>query len=602
MAKPVLVMMWLTAIVSWPIAKLLDWLLGEDHGTVYKKSGLKTLVTLHKSLGDVSQRLNQDEVTIISAVLDLKAKPVESVMTPMSDVFTMSEDTVLDEATMDLILSAGYSRIPIHEPGSPTNFVGMLLVKILITYDPEDAKLVSEFPLATLPETRPETSCLDIVNFFQEGKSHMVLVSEYPGEDHGALGVVTLEDVIEELIGEEIIDESDVYIDVHKAIRRLTPAPKARLHRVNSGTQAVAKPTYTEHDVESADAAESNPRARRPGSVSALSEAQVQVLSSSPHPDNPRAATLMMRRSSAGIDGQMSHTTVPVRTNFEEMKQHLRHLGPSNPATNPKGTKSTTVKIKPGHSHPISSRVGSIGEVYVAPPREDDETTSLLNKVNGKDGVQALQVEHYGSTGQSPTRRISQPKNGSASTEPGADDLKDEGTQTVIVQPDVAVEVSPISEPSHASSSESLTAQTPKRTYVRSGSITESVIETRGVRKVILATTGSNEDEEGLLVSRSPTAETSPTSRTASRSALSFFGTSAKDRLEEENEEETEEEEGLLKAETEVSGNEGSDANGVGGSMDGGASSSTSTTRPKETKAPARKKPNRRRKRKGGRS
>jgi metal transporter CNNM len=225
-----------------------------------------------------------------------------------------------------------------------------------------------------------------------------------------------------------------------------------------------------------------------------------------------------------------------------------------------------------------------------------------LNKVNGKDGVQALQVEHYGSTGQSPTRRISQPKNGSASTEPGADDLKDEGTQTVIVQPDVAVEVSPISEPSHASSSESLTAQTPKRTYVRSGSITESVIETRGVRKVILATTGSNEDEEGLLVSRSPTAETSPTSRTASRSALSFFGTSAKDRLEEENEEETEEEEGLLKAETEVSGNEGSDANGVGGSMDGGASSSTSTTRPKETKAPARKKPNRRRKRKGGRS
>ncbi|EON99840.1 putative duf21 and cbs domain protein [Phaeoacremonium minimum UCRPA7] len=228
MSKPVLLLMYLMAPVAWPTAKLLDWVLGEDHGTVYKKSGLKTLVTLHRSLGEVSERLNQDEVTIIGAVLDLKGKPVRAVMTPMDDVFVMSEDTKLDEKTMDMILSAGYSRIPIHESGNPTNFIGMLLVKILITYDPEDGRLVKDFALATLPETRPETSCLDIINFFQEGKSHMVLVSEYPGEDHGAIGVVTLEDVIEELIGEEIIDESDVYIDVHKAIRRLTPAPKAR--------------------------------------------------------------------------------------------------------------------------------------------------------------------------------------------------------------------------------------------------------------------------------------------------------------------------------------------------------------------------------------
>lgn len=202
MSKPVLLMMWLMAPVAWPTAKLLDWALGEDHGTVYKKSGLKTLVTLHKSLGDVGERLNQDEVTIISAVLDLKGKPVEQVMTPMDDVFVMSEDTVLDEQTMDRILSEGYSRIPIHAPGKPRDFVGMLLVKMLITYDPEDGCQVRDFPLATLPETRPETSCLDIVNFFQEGKSHMVLVSECPGDDHGALGVVTLEDVIEELIGE----------------------------------------------------------------------------------------------------------------------------------------------------------------------------------------------------------------------------------------------------------------------------------------------------------------------------------------------------------------------------------------------------------------
>ena len=202
MSSLVLVLMYVLSPVAWPTAKLLDRLLGEEHGTTYKKAGLKTLVTLHKTLGAAGEQLNADEVTIISAVLDLKEKPIGSIMTPMDDVFIMSADTILDEKTMDVILSAGYSRIPIHSPGNPSNFVGMLLVKILITYDPEDCKAVQDFALATLPETSPMTSCLDIINFFQEGKSHMVLVSDSPGHDHGAIGVVTLEDVIEELIGE----------------------------------------------------------------------------------------------------------------------------------------------------------------------------------------------------------------------------------------------------------------------------------------------------------------------------------------------------------------------------------------------------------------
>lgn len=202
MAAPVIFLMWALAPIAWPTAKLLDYLLGEDHGTVYKKSGLKTLVGLHQTMGVASDRLNEDEVTIIGAVLELKDKAIGDIMTPLGDVFTLSADTVLDEEIMGVINNAGYSRIPIHEPDHVQNFVGMLLVKALIIYDPEDCRKVSEFALATLPETRPETSCLDMINFFQEGKSHMVLVSESPGENFGAIGVVTLEDVIEELIGE----------------------------------------------------------------------------------------------------------------------------------------------------------------------------------------------------------------------------------------------------------------------------------------------------------------------------------------------------------------------------------------------------------------
>lgn len=224
----VLVLMYIMYPVAYPCAMLLDHILGEDHGTVYKKSGLKTLVTLHKTMG--VERLNQDEVTIISAVLDLKEKPVSHIMTPIDRVYTMSADTILDEQAVEEIFNAGFSRIPIHLPNEPMNFIGMLLVRVLISYDPEDALPVASFPLATLPETSADTSCLNILNYFQEGKSHMIVVSEHPGEPTGAMGVLTLEDVIEELIGEEIVDESDVYIDINKNIKRTQPGPLAKRH------------------------------------------------------------------------------------------------------------------------------------------------------------------------------------------------------------------------------------------------------------------------------------------------------------------------------------------------------------------------------------
>jgi hypothetical protein len=65
----------------------------------------------------------------------------------------------------------------------------------------------------------------------------MVLVSEHPGEDRGAIGVVTLEDVIEELIGEEIVDETDVYVDVSRHLRRMGPSSAYghhSFHRISS--------------------------------------------------------------------------------------------------------------------------------------------------------------------------------------------------------------------------------------------------------------------------------------------------------------------------------------------------------------------------------
>ncbi|TDZ59772.1 Protein MAM3 [Colletotrichum trifolii] len=522
MSKPVLLLMWLMAPVAWPTAKLLDWALGEDHGTIYKKSGLKTLVTLHKSLGEAGERLNQDEVTIISAVLDLKEKPVQNVMTPMDDVFVMAEDTVLDEKTMDRILSEGYSRIPIHATGKPTDFVGMLLVKILITYDPEDALQVRDFPLATLPETRPETSCLDIVNFFQEGKSHMVLVTEYPGADYGALGVVTLEDVIEELIGEEIIDESDVYIDVHKAIRRLTPAPQAR--PLKRSTEPSPKPIPENGDLIVFDG---DAPYERNGSISAMSDAP-PVLPSSPG----KTTTFLMRRSSAGPDGRLTSTAVPVKATFDEAKQHLKHLGPSNRASNPKNTKSTTVKIKHGHSGAPLSQVHSPPPPTPGPPRpasaagdiaserqheeDSNEQTPLMRpKMTGKGGVHAVRRSYGGANMSEAQSRLASgpphddetpagdvvlkptvPENGSRNWDIEVSNAGSEASRA-----DLTITVSPGRGSGTASVTEIIDdgSSTPKRRpLVRSGSISENVVETSsGVQKIIIQAASSDSDDAG---------------------------------------------------------------------------------------------------------
>ncbi|KAJ5937282.1 hypothetical protein N7454_004937 [Penicillium verhagenii] len=493
MAPCVLVLMYVMSPVAWPVAKLLDRLLGEDHGTIYKKAGLKTLVTLHRTLGEAGEQLTSDEVTIISAVLDLKEKSVGSIMTPMEDVFTMSADTVLDERTMDVILSQGYSRIPIHAPENPMNFVGMLLVKMLITYDPEDCKRVRDFALATLPETRPETSCLDIVNFFQEGKSHMVLVSEYPSEDRGALGVVTLEDVIEELIGEEIIDESDVFIDVHKAIRRMAPAPKSRVPKGKiveeppMGTPIVDRELLDEDDTIFSSAPNTSDLLRRHSSVEA---------------PPPR---FQLRKHADDKNTDTPDIWITQRGATDEIREHLKHLGPSNLASRPRQTRYHTVKIKrsgtspsrsaqtdiesgqsTSESHPHLPAIGyqgGIGAGLVSPGCE------------AKDGAHALKIG-YGTI----TPHDTVTKSTSTSSQQFKDlphvSIPDSVREEWEGQPRSAFTQKGSSPTASVKSNESRSGFIyHHRGPARSGSITEQIVDVNGIRKVVLHTTGTSSSE-----------------------------------------------------------------------------------------------------------
>lgn len=510
MSPLVLILMYILAPVAWPTAKLLDRLLGEDHGTTYKKAGLKTLVTLHKSLGEAGEQLNEDEVTIISAVLDLKAKAVGDIMTPMDNVFTLSADTVLDQKTMEYIEGAGFSRIPVHSPENNQNFVGMLLVKILITYDPEDCKRVRDFALATLPETRAETSCLDIVNFFQEGKSHMVLVSEYPGDDHGALGVVTLEDVIEELIGEEIIDESDVYIDVQKAIRRTNVAPKYRVpNRVPKG-KVVTDPDDTIADVEEdlIDVGEDNKEPQQTMRRHPISDGHIArvngVLSDLGSP--PRVQNALRRSSSTAVG---SDREGPERRGSKgDGHDKFKNLGPSNLASRPRQTRYNTVKIKPGGGLADGTSMRSQDTPTSDTPRAQSITAQGGTAAQGgigaglvgagkdaKDGVLALQAG-YGTinSGSPPSPKNSRRGNLAALAENGTDGSR---------QPSPEDYRSGLKESSRTGSQDTVGSMQSgvfspktKRRPARSGSITENIIDAGGFKKTVLEMTSSSDDNE----------------------------------------------------------------------------------------------------------
>ncbi|KAJ8703813.1 hypothetical protein PYW07_013107 [Mythimna separata] len=232
-AKSIMVtkaVMALTAPLAFPISKLLDYFLGEEIGSVYNRERLKELVKVTTDVND----LDKDEVNIISGALELRKKTVSDVMTKLEDVFMLPISSVLDFETMSEIIKSGYSRIPVYE-GGRGNIVTVLFIKDLAFVDPDD-----NTPLRTLCQyyQNPcnfvfEDVTLDVIfKQFKEGhKGHMAFVHRINNEGEGdpfyeTMGLVTLEDVIEEMIQAEIVDETDVFLDNRSKRRRNRPTNK----------------------------------------------------------------------------------------------------------------------------------------------------------------------------------------------------------------------------------------------------------------------------------------------------------------------------------------------------------------------------------------
>ncbi|XP_041855688.1 metal transporter CNNM4 [Melanotaenia boesemani] len=208
--------MLLTFPLSWPISKILDCVLGQEIGTVYNREKLVEMLKVTEPYND----LVKEELNMIQGALELRTKTVEDVMTPLNNCFMIHSDAVLDFNTMSEIMESGYTRIPVYED-ERSNIVDILYVKDLAFVDPDDCttlKTITKFYNHPVHFVFHDTKLDSMLEEFKKGKSHLAIVQKVNNEGEGdpfyeVLGLVTLEDVIEEIIKSEILDESDLYTD-----------------------------------------------------------------------------------------------------------------------------------------------------------------------------------------------------------------------------------------------------------------------------------------------------------------------------------------------------------------------------------------------------
>ncbi|KAK7467311.1 hypothetical protein VKT23_004368 [Stygiomarasmius scandens] len=238
MAGVTRVLLWVAMPISWPVAKILEFVLGPHHGIIYRRGELKELIALHSDLGTHGGDLKTDTVNIVQHTLDLQEKVVRQAMTPIQDVFMLSIDSQLDYDLMKKICMTGHSRVPVYEeieiPVHPQaaaasmgigstlsnvnaaprtrkvkRIIGILLVKQCVLIDPKDAIPLRKLPLNKVLYVPQNEPLLGILDKFQEGRSHMAIVSRFSKEKAASVKKVVKQSLTQRLRQRVGIDSSD---------------------------------------------------------------------------------------------------------------------------------------------------------------------------------------------------------------------------------------------------------------------------------------------------------------------------------------------------------------------------------------------------------
>lgn len=218
-APLVRLLMIITSPVTYPIAFMLDKLLGNEMPTMFTKHELMEIISEHEDSEHSS--IDADEERIIHGALRFSHMVVQDAMTPIQNVIMFDEHEKLNDDLFEAINHHGFSRYPIYS-GNRSHIVGLLFAKDLIVED-EDISIrdaTDAFESSYLKARSDELLDAVLTRMLKQ-RRHIAIVFD---KQNTFVGVITLEDIIEEIIQYEIEDEDDAEISLTSSAASERPA------------------------------------------------------------------------------------------------------------------------------------------------------------------------------------------------------------------------------------------------------------------------------------------------------------------------------------------------------------------------------------------
>ena len=150
--------------------------------------------------------IEEDDTRLIHNALEFNDLCADEILTPRMGIVGMPKDIAVEDAAK-IFLDSGYSRIPVYD-GTVDNIVGIVHIRDFLQCMVKD-KATLDSIVTPAVYVAPSTKISELFKMLQRNKIHMVVIGDEYG---GTEGIVTIEDILEELVG-EIWDESDEIIE-----------------------------------------------------------------------------------------------------------------------------------------------------------------------------------------------------------------------------------------------------------------------------------------------------------------------------------------------------------------------------------------------------